>query len=73
MLKSLKLYICKKIELQKEKKKIAEMDYIYNHCFGSCFNPFPPSFYYLHTPEEAARIKKETYERVLKLIDELED
>ena len=65
------------IQLKKEKyaeaRKIKKMDYWYHHSFQSCFDPYPPSFYYLHTPEEAERIKKENYEKVLKLIEELDD
>lgn len=39
----------------------------------SCFSLFPPSFYITHTPEEAERIKKETIEELLKLLEEFDE
>lgn len=52
--------------------RCAEADYPYKWMMmyeGS----FLPSFYMRHTPEEAARIKREFYEEVQKLLESLDD
>lgn len=34
--------------------------------------PYPPSFYYKHTPEEQERIEQEWLDKIYKLIDSME-
>lgn len=51
--------------------KIKAMDDFWYEHFGYCFGMYPPSFYYLHTPEEQERIKKEDLEELRKIVDEL--
>lgn len=50
--------------------KLQEMDSMWSLMGGSCWELFPPSFYYTHTEEEIERITKETIESCQKMIDE---
>lgn len=52
------------------KIKLWEMDSGCEFIGGSCWQLFPPSFYYTHTEEEIERITKETIERLTKMINE---
>lgn len=38
----------------------------------SCWELFPPSFYYTHTEEEVKRIKEETIKRLYEKIEKME-
>ena len=49
------------------------MDFDWNMGCCSCFNPFPPSFYYTHTDEEIKQIKEEMYIGLKALIEELSE
>lgn len=51
--------------------KLWEMDRRWYFFGGSCWQLFPPSFYYTHTEEEIKQITKETVEKLTKMIDEL--
>lgn len=51
--------------------KLKQMDDWWYFMGGSCFELFPPSFYYTHTEEEIERITAENLERIDKLINEL--
>lgn len=52
--------------------KLKQMDDWWYFMGGSCFELFPPSFYYTHTEEEIERITAENLERIDKLINELD-
>lgn len=45
------------------------MDRVWAGSFLHCFDMYPPSFYYLHTPEEQDEILKRDVERIKKKID----
>lgn len=60
----------KLISKVKFKCKMIMLDMNWNFTNGRCFSVFPPSFYYTHSKEEAARIEKETKEELRKLINE---
>ena len=53
------------------KIKLWEMDRWWEFIGGSCWQLFPPSFYYTHTEEEIEVIIEETIERISRMIDEL--
>lgn len=54
------------------KIKLVWMDYQWELVCYSCFNPFPPSFYYTHTEEEIERITEDMRNRLYALIEELQ-
>lgn len=64
--------IVKLVKKIKFEIKCANADYPYKWLmiYEGCFLP---SFYIRHTPEEAARIKKEFYEDVHKLLESLDE
>ena len=51
--------------------KLREMDNMWYYTGASCWQLYPPSFYYTHTEEEIERIKKETIEGLQQMIDEM--
>lgn len=51
--------------------KLIKMDLIWDLDCHSCFNLFPPSFYYTHTEEEVERITDEMQRKLLAYIEEL--
>ena len=51
--------------------KLRERDNMWYYTGASCWQLFPPSFYYTHTEEEIERIKKETIEGLQQMIDEM--
>jgi len=50
--------------------RLRMMDYMWKNFFGSSFDPFPPSFYYKHTPEEIAEIKEKEFAELKAMVDE---
>lgn len=65
-------WIIKLIKKIRFEMKCAEADYPYKWLmiYEGCFLP---SFYMRHTPEEVAKIKKEFYEEVNKLLESLDE
>ena len=53
--------------------KLKQMDAEWYNRGGSCWELFPPSFYYTHTEEEIKRITAVTKARIQTLIDQLGD
>lgn len=53
------------------KIKLWEMDSWWEFIGGSCWQLFPPSFFYTHSEEEIEVIIEETVERISRMIDEL--
>ncbi|MBO5089209.1 MAG: hypothetical protein J6C01_11075 [Lachnospiraceae bacterium] len=51
--------------------KLQAMDEQWSMRFGYCFEMYPPSFYYLHTPEEQEAIIRRDVEAINKMIDQL--
>ncbi len=52
------------IERIKFRNKLRRMDDEWFFRGGSCWELFPPSFYYTHTKQEIKRIKEELYEMI---------
>lgn len=52
--------------------RLIRMDHKWELGCCSCFNPFPPSFYYTHTEEEIERITEDMRNRLYALIEELQ-
>ncbi len=50
--------------------KLIQRDLIWDLGYHSCFNPFPPSFYYTHTDEEIEQMIKDMPNRLRSLIEE---
>lgn len=53
--------------------KLSDMDRMWRFSGASCWELFPPSFYYTHTEEEIERIMAETDAELQELLDLLED
>lgn len=64
--------IVKLIKKIRFEMKCADADYPYKWMmiYEGCFLP---SFYMRHTPEEAAKIKREYYEELKRLLDSLDE
>lgn len=52
--------------------KLRDMDNRWYAMGASCWELFPPSFYYTHTEEEIKRITEETVRSLKELIDKME-
>ncbi len=52
------------------KRKLRAMDRWWRLMGSSCFDPYPPSFYYTHTEEEIRRITEELVARLRAMIEE---
>lgn len=50
--------------------KLKKLDDCWEYLGCSCWEMFPPSFYYTHTEEEIERITEETIESCRKMLDE---
>ena len=51
------------------KMKLRDADFMWNLMGHSCFEPFPPSFYYGKTEEEIDQIFDEMIKRLCEIID----
>ena len=54
-------------------RKMREMDARWRDMGGSCFELYPPSFYYRHTPEEVEEIRERDIKRLREMIAELDN
>lgn len=59
--------ICVEIRRRRELRR---MDEFWNLFGGSCFDLFPPSFYYKHSEEEIERMQQEEIAKLKKLLNE---
>lgn len=53
--------------------KMRELDEQWRMRFGYCFEMYPPSFYYRHTPEEIKEISERDFKRLREMIAELDN
>lgn len=73
MLKKIVDKIVKFFNKLKFRKKLRKMDEWWYLFGGSCFQCFPPSFYYTNTKEEIDRITREKIENLRAIMKEYEE